>query len=405
MKFAFYIARHYFFSRRSHNVINIISAISAFGVAIGTMALIAVLSVFNGFDSLIQSLFNSFDPDIKITSATGKTFDPANRYLSNVYKLKEVAYYTEIVEGNALLRNGEKQHVAVVKGVDHNFSKVSGIDSMLISGDFILKKNESYFAIIGNAISYSLNAAPGMINPIEFYAPNRNASIQSVTDAFNVQQAFPMGVFSIQQDFDSKYVIVPIELARKLFGYTDEITGVEIKLNNSENKEKVLKSVKEVAGSEFVVKDRFMQNELLYKIMNSEKWAIFLILTFILLIASFNVIGSLTMLIIEKKSDIEILVSLGANNSQIRNIFLLEGWFVSIAGALLGLALGFILCWAQEEFGLIKLGGSGQSFLVDAYPVKMQASDFIKVLGTVLLIGFFAAWFPVKYIAGKLVKR
>ncbi|MBI5220093.1 MAG: FtsX-like permease family protein [Bacteroidia bacterium] len=401
MKFSLYIAKRYLFSKKSQNVINIISAISVFGVAVGTMALITILSVFNGFDTLIQSLFNSFDPDLKIVAVQGKTFTADDERLTKILKQKGVKNYAEVIEENALLRYKDKQLPAIVKGVSDEFSKMTGIDSMVVSGNFMLKNKDGFYAVVGSGVSYFLSAAPGIVSPINIYVPKRSGSLTNPEDAFIIKSIYPSGVFSIQQDFDSKYIIVPIEFARELFEYSKEITSVEIKLEKNTDKKKLQADIQNILGNNFAVKNRFQQNELLFKIMNSEKWAIYLILTFILLIASFNVIGSLTMLIIDKKSDIGILQSLGADRKTIRNIFLFEGWIISFIGAILGLILGCILCMLQQKFGFIKLGGAGQSFIIDAYPVKMQAMDFFYVFSTVVIIGFIAAWYPVRYMTKK----
>jgi len=403
LNFSFYIAKRYLFARKSRNVINIISGISVVGVSIGTMALIVILSVFNGFDNLVQSLFNSFDPDIKITIKEGKTFSSGNERIQNLKKLKGVLYMSEIIEENALLKYDDRQYIVTIKGVSDEFINMSGIDSMIIDGEFILKENKNNYAVIGQGVALNLAVGLNFITPINIYVPKRTQKVSlNPEKAFSRKYIFPSGIFAIQQDFDSRYIIVPIDFARDLLDYSNEVSAIELKLDPVFNKDKIQEEIKKHLGTGYEVKNRFEQQELLYKIMKSEKWAIFLILTFILIIASFNVIGSLTMLIIEKKKDIDTLRSLGANLSVLRKIFLFEGWMISILGAILGLMTGTIICWIQQHFGLIKIQGS-DSFVIDTYPVNLELPDFIYVFLTVLFIGYLAAWYPVHYITRKFL--
>lgn len=403
MNFPFYIARRYLFAKKSRHAINIISAISVGGVSIGTMALIIILSAFNGLDDLVRSLFSTFDPDLKITIAEGKTFSSEHEKIRKLYDQEGILYLTEVIEENALLRYGEKQYIATIKGVGDEFVMMSGIDSMIFEGKFLLKDQKNRFAVVGQGIASNLSIGLSFITPIQIYVPKRTTNVVLTPDnAFNRKYIFPSGIFAIQQDFDSKYIIVPIEFARELLDYTSELSSIELKIDPSFNQEQVQEDLKRLLGNEFDVKNRYEQQEFVYKIMQSEKWAIFLILTFILLIASFNIIGSLSMLIIEKKKDIETLRNLGANLRLIRKIFLLEGWMISIFGALFGLILGSLICFLQQQFGLVKIQG-GESFVIDTYPVSMEFLDFLFVFLTVLIIGFFAAWYPVRYITRKFI--
>lgn len=405
MNFPFYIAKRYLFSKKSRNAINVISAISVVGVAVGTIALIVVLSVFNGFDNLVRSLFNSFDPDLKITFAVGKTFPGNHEKIQKLESVDGIMYLTEVVEENALLRYDERQYIATIKGVGVNFVRMSGIDSMIVDGDFTLIKDGQPFAVIGQGVATNLAVGLHFISPINFYVP-RNTRLISLNPAkaFNRKYIFPSGIFAIQQDFDSEYVIVPLSFARDLLGYTNEVSAIEIKVDPSYDPVMIQENIKELLGDEFSVKNRFEQQELLYKIMKTEKWAIFLILTFILVVASFNVIGSLTMLIIEKKKDIATLRSMGTSLSSLRRIFLFEGWMISLLGALSGLFAGTLICWTQQHFGVIKLQGS-DSFVIDAYPVSIELPDLAWVFLTVLLIGYLASWYPVRYITRRFVLR
>ncbi|MCF8372497.1 MAG: FtsX-like permease family protein [Bacteroidales bacterium] len=404
MGFPFYIARRYLVSKKSTNVINIISGISIFGVAIGTIALIIVLSVFNGLDGLIKSLFGTFDPDIKISIVEGKRFDPANnaRFLE-IKNLDGIRAYTEVIEENALIRYNKKEYVATLKGVDQNYQESSGIDTMVVDGQFMLTEGTNPYALLGYGVASTLGVGLNFIDPLIIYVPRRSVSKTiSLENSTNRKFIFPSGIFSVQQEIDSRFVIVPIEFARELFEYETEISSVEIALKPDYDSDKIKDQIKKILGPEFKVKDRFEQQELIYKTIKSEKLMGFLILAFILFVASFNIIGSLTMLIIDKKKDIETLRSLGANFQSIRQIFLLEGWLISISGALIGLLLGILFVVLQQKFGFIKLQGNG-AFIIDSYPVLLQLKDVLAVFGTVLLMGFFAAWYPVRYITKKFL--
>jgi len=404
LNFPFYIARRYLVSKKSHNIINIISGISVLGVTIGTMALIIVLSVFNGFESVVVSLFNAFDPDLKITPAQGKTFRLSDLPADSIKKLPGVIHFTEVIEENALLRYHDRQCIATIKGVGSGYQNYSPLDSMLIEGNFVLEQDSNMFAVPGVGIADVLSldlVDPG--NVISVYVPARNASLSGLPDeSFNTGLIQPSGIFSISAEFDIKYMLVPLSFARNLFEYPDEISSVEIMLSPGSNVKLVQKKVKAYCGADYKVQNRFEQQEVLYKIMKSEKWAVFLILSFILLIATFNVIGSLTMLILDKRRDITVLRSMGADDTSIRKIFLSEGMLISLIGAIAGIALGALICWLQQHYGIVKLQGGSGAFIIDAYPVKMKFTDFIWVFITVFLIGFAATWYPVCKIAGKL---
>ncbi len=404
LNFPFYIARRYLIAKKSHNVINLISFISVVGVMVGTMALVVVLSSFNGFDDLVHSLFNSFDPDLKITPAQGKTFPDTLAAMKKVKQLPEVMVAADVIEENALLQYRNRQYIATVKGVSDDYIAMSGVDSMMVDGKFVLHEKNAPMAVVGQGIAMNLGVGLNFISPIKIYVPRRSKHISLNPErAFNKKYIFPAGVFAIQQDFDLKYMIVPLEFARELFGYHHELSAVEIKLKPGVQEKKAEEKIQTILGPAFRVKNRYEQQALLYRIMKTEKWAIFLILTFILIIASFNVIGSLSMLIIEKKEDIMTFRNLGGDYSLIRKIFLLEGWMITIVGAAAGVALGLFICWLQLRFGIVKIPGSG-SFVIDTYPVKVLAPDIFLVFLTVLAIGYGAAWYPVRFIIGRMMK-
>ncbi|MDD5184511.1 MAG: ABC transporter permease [Paludibacter sp.] len=402
LSFSFRIARRYLFSKKSHNAINIISGISATGVGVGTMALVCVLSVFNGFESLIADMFSTFDPDLKITLAEGKNFDVNSPELNEVRKLKSVAYFTEVVEENALLRFKDKQMPATIKGVSDDFSKMTRIDSIMYDGKFQLYDGAFQRAVPGVGVASILGLGAHFIDPLIIYAPKRTGKINLLRPetSFNQIGTFISGIFSVKQlQYDDHYVLVSISLARELFEYDkNKVTSVELKLTSPLDQEKVQKQIQAILGDRFQVKNRYEQQESFFKIMQIEKWITYLILCFILLIASFNIIGSLSMLIIDKKADIETLRDLGANNQLIKHIFLFEGWLIAAVGALGGIGIGAMLCLLQEHFGFLKLGSG---YVVDAYPVVTNWLDMVLVFVTVLTMGFLAAYYPVRYIRTK----
>jgi len=365
------------------------------------MALIVVLSVFNGFEDLVRSLYNTFDPDLKITIKEGKAFNAELISKEKIKELPGVVSYTEVVEENVLLKHKSEQYIVSMKGVSDDFLFGNPLDSMLYDGDFILKRDDINYTIMGYLVAYRLGIRLyDPVNPVMVYVPKRTKkALTSLEGSFNTGHLSASAVFAIQQEIDSKYIIVPLEFSREILEYTEgEVTSVEIRLEENTDYESVQDEVAEIAGESFVVKNRFQQQALLYKIMRSEKWAIFFILTFILIIAAFNVIGSLSMLILDKRKDIAVLHSMGASKKLIKRIFMTEGLFVAFFGAVVGLLLGFLLCYLQIEFGLIRLG-EADSFIVPYYPVKIQILDFVAVFFTVLIIGLLSAWFPVRQIS------
>lgn len=405
MNLSFYIAKRYLFSKKRTNLINIISAISVVGMAVGTMGLIIGLSGFNGFDSLIKSLFSSFDADLKITLVEGKSFDTNNEVFKEISQMKDVLFFAEVVEENALLRYENRQVLATVKGVSDDYIKMTGLDTMMVEGDFKLNEGAIRYAVLGQGIAYDLSVGLTLINPINIYVPQKGRSSSlSMDGSFNQGYIYPSGIFSVQQEIDSKYIIVPITFAREIFEMEGKVNSVEIKLTDGSSPKKVKEAITAKLGNRFVVKDRYQQHDYLYKTMQGEKYAVYLILILILIIASFNIIGSLTMLIIDKKEDIAILQSMGADKPLIRNIFLFEGWSVSFLGAIIGTVAGIAICEAQIAYGFVKLQGGGGSFIIDAYPMKIIPFDILLIFCSVLLIGFLAAWLPVKHISGRLLE-
>jgi lipoprotein-releasing system permease protein len=398
MRLSLYIAKRYLFAKKSRNAINVISTVSVAGVTVGTMALIIILSVFNGLEEMVRSIFNTSDPDLKITIVEGKVFSPDTILLSELASVDGVVAYSLALEENALLKYGDRQSIAIIKGVEDNYPLVTGVDSSMYEGKFQLKDaNSMEYAVIGLGVANYLGIRVNFITPLHIYMPNRTGT--SLLNAFNDKLISPSGIFEIEQDFDSKYIFVPISLMRQLLDYNDEVSSVEIKIKDGADIRLVQKRAKEIFGEKFNVKNQYEQQEIFYKVMKSERVAIYFILSLILIIASFNIVGSLTMLIIEKERDIQILKSLGADNTLIRKIFIFEGWMISVSGAIAGIFLGFIICWIQQRYGLIRL--NSESLLLDAYPIIMKVKDFFIVLATVLLIGYWAAWYPVRYLSKK----
>ena len=402
LSFSFRIARRYLFSKKSHNAINIISGISAGGVAIGTMALVCVLSVFNGFEGLITGMFSAFDPDLKITLTHGKTFDVNTKDFGELRKMKSVVYFTEVIEENALLKFRDKQMPATIKGVSDQFERMTLIDSIMYDGSFILYDGAFNRSVPGLGVASTLSLGARFIDPLVIYAPKRSSKINLLRpeNSFNQMATFVSGIFAVKQaQYDAHYVLVSLNFARDLFEYDkNTVSSVELKLAKNTNPEEVQKQIKTLLGDKFQVKNRYEQQENFFKIMKIEKWITYLILCFILLIASFNIIGSLSMLIIDKKADIQTLRNLGADNKIIKRVFLFEGWLISGVGALTGIGLGAVLCLLQEHFGLLRLG---TGYVVDAYPVITNLTDILLVFVTVLVMGFLAAYYPVRYIRTK----
>ena len=409
MNLPFFIARRYLFAHKSHNAINIITGISVLVVAVGTMALISIMSVFNGLEDLVGSLYNSFTPELKISPKNGKYIDTKDFPSKEIQKMAGIAYYTEVLEDMALLKydaypkgSSARQYVAQIKGVSPDYAKMTGVDTMLLDGVFRLKDRMANYAVLGSGVAGRLQLRlMDYDSYISVYFPNdESGATINPMNSFNIEQITPIGVFSVQQEIDDKVVLVPIDFARKLMGKESSATSIELGLSPNADLDEVQSQLQKLLGKDFIIKNRMQQNEVMYKIMKSEKWSSFLILGFILLIAIFNVVGSTTVLIIEKRKDIRSISHLGAEESLIKRIFLFEGMLISLFGAIAGLILGFILVMLQKYFGIVPMSGG---FAVDTFPVALRISDFFAIFGLVLFIGFGASIYPVRKI-GALLK-
>lgn len=405
MNLPLFIARRYLVSKKKQNIINIISGISVGGIIVGTMALVIVLSVVNGFNEIIFSFFSNFDPDIKITSAKGKMFDPSESDFEKIKSMPGVAHYAEIIEEVALLKYENQVYPAVVKGVPTNYAKYTNIDTLIIDGSYLLSDQGINYAVIGQGVAYNLGIRPALVEHIMIFVPKKGKQV-SLNPARSINQnyVFPSGVFAVLEEIDSKYILVDYRFAAELFECENQVSSVELGILPSANIKKVQKELKTMLGDKFHVKTQYQQHDLVYKTMESEKWAAYLILVFILMIASFNTLGNLSMLIIDKKEDIRILQSMGADFKTIQRIFLFEGWLITLLGAALGILLGLLICWIQITFGLITFPSSG-SFVISAYPVKIEMLDIALVFVAILLIGFLASWYPVKFISHKYLLK
>ncbi len=404
MFFPLYIARRYLLSKKKHNAINLISAISAVGVMGGSLAFIIVLSVFNGFEGVVLSLFNSFQSDIKITAAKGKTFCLTEEQQEKIKAIPGVVHFQDVVEEIALLRYKGKQHIATLKGVGDNYEQMTGLDTMVYAGDFILSSQGIPRGVLGAGVAFKLGVPLyDMENPVEVYMPNRTADIGNVSGSFTMLHLYPAGIISVQQEIDNRYALVPISFVRSLLDYErGEVTSVELGLEPHTGQKKIRSALDRLLGEGYIIQDKFEQQALLYKIIRTEKWAIFAILAFILLLAIFNVVGSLTMLILEKTRDIAVFQAMGANNMSIRRIFLLEGLQISFTGVLAGLTIGGILAWIQQKYGIIPIRHA-ETLVIDAYPVMVKTTDFILIFATVMTIGFVAAWLPVRRLSKQYI--
>ncbi|PLW97381.1 MAG: hypothetical protein C0591_06685 [Marinilabiliales bacterium] len=373
------------------------------GLTIGAAALIVVLSVFNGFESVIKSMYNIIDADFEVTAVNGKTFQMSAFPTKKLKAIEGVADIAEIIEEDVLYKYRDNQYIAKIKGVSASYVALSGIDTMLIDGSFVLQEGTSNFAMVGSGVAWYLGINIRSITDLlNVYVPVRgDPSSFNMSNAFHIEPIHPTGVFAVQQEFDERYVITPIRFVRKLLDYQDEVTSVDIFLEEGADYKQVQLDIENMLGPGFQTRNRFQQNETLYKVLKSEKMAIFLILVFILMLTSINMIGSLSILIVEKLKDIAVLKSFGATKKLIFRIFMAEGVLISLISAVTGLILGFIILYMQHTFGIVKLGSGEGNFIIDAYPVAMNWLDFLYVFLTVISIGLLATWYPVRNLAKK----
>ena len=398
MHLPLFIARRYLFAKKSHNVINIISAISAVGMAIGTAALIIILSIYNGFDELVKSTLSNVEPDILITPAKGKVFIPEGEAFDRIKDNPLVGEYNLILQENVFVDYDGHQGIAKAKGVDRAFEEDSPLAGHITNGEFSLHKGQLPQMVVGAGLAYKMGMNPAFLASAELYFPirDRNFSLANPAASIETVRMRPSGIFSVNQQIDNDLIILPIEQMRKLLGYEEEVSGVELRLVEgftAKDLRSAIKDIQKELGPDFKVLDRFRQNTSLYKMMRYEKAAIYVILIFVIIIIALNIFGSITMLIIEKKDDIETYRSLGATDKLLRRTFTLEGWLISLLGLAAGLVVGIGFSLAQQHFGFIKMPGS---FLVNAYPVILQWQDVLATIAGVALIGYIIALLPVR---------
>ena len=403
-----FIARRYLFAKKSHHAINIISGISVLGVAVATMAMVVTLSVFNGFQDLVADLFTAFDPELLVTPKDGQTIDAKDKDLLWLKKSDVVEVYTPVLEGQALVVEGGKQQVVTIKGVTDNVTKQGHIEDILYGeGHFCLHADILEYGILGIQLAQQLGLPANFENPLQVYAPKpgERVNIGNPMSSFNHDELQSPGVvFMVRQaKYDANYILTSLQFAQKLFDREGKVSSVELKLKEGLKTDKVKEQLKAQLGERFKVEDRYEQQNDVFRVMRIEKLISYLFLSFILLVACFNIIGSLSMLMIDKRQDIQTLRSLGANDSQICTIFRLEGHIISLAGALLGLVLGGVLCWIQQEYGIVRMGDSEGSFIIDTYPVSVYWTDILLVLVTVLAVGWLAIWYQVRYLSKKIL--
>ena len=408
MNYRLFIARRYLFSRKSHHAINIISGISVAGVAIATMAMVCTLSVFNGFRDLVAGLFTAFDPQLRVTLTEGSSVSQDDEALQRLRRHPDMKVYTPVMEGQALVVQDRRQQVVTVMGVADNFTEQASINNILYGdGSFCLHADVLEYGVLGLRLAARLGLPANFPDPLQVYAPKRGERVNMANplSSFNHDELQSPGVvFNVQQSrYDDNYIITSLGFAQRLFDQRGRITSVELRLRDGVSLSSAKRELRQLLGARFQVQDRFEQQADVFRIMRIEKLISFVFLTFILLIACFNIIGSLSMLMIDKRQDVRTLRSLGATDGQVCDIFMLEGRMISLAGAAVGLLLGLALCWLQQEFGLISMGSSAGSFIVEAYPVSVHVGDLVIVFLTVLVVGWAAVWWPVRYLSRRLL--
>ena len=408
VNFPFYIARRYLFSKKSTNAINVISGISVVGVAVATMALVVTLSVFNGFHDLVASFLTSFDPQLKVTPVLGKAVAADDPKLTAIRQLPQVDVATECLEDQALAIYDGHQTMVKVKGVDDNFDQLTHIGEILMGeGEFVLHAADMHYGILGVRLAEALGTGFTYEQPLKIYAPRREGQFDMTApeEGFIEDELYSPGVlFNVRQaKYDKNYIITSLGFARRIFEQQGMVSSLELRLKPGSNFEAVKREMLRIAGDDFYVKDRFEQQDETFKIMKIEKLIAYIFLTFILIVACFNIIGSLSMLIIDKKDDVVTLRNLGATDKQITRIFLFEGRLISAIGAVIGIAVGLLLCWIQQTYGIVKLGSSSGAFVINAYPVSVHPEDIVIIFLTVFLVGFLAVWYPVRYFSRRLL--
>lgn len=408
MNYELFIARRYLFSHKSHNAINIISGISVVGVAIATMALVCTLSVFNGFRDFIASLFTAFDPQLKVSLVEGRTIEADDSLLTALKNLDCVDVYTPVLEDHALVAREGRQIVVSIKGVDDNFLRQSDFEDILYGeGEPILHADNLEYGILGIQLASQLGLEASFPDPLQIYAPRKGERVNmaNLSSSFTHDELQSPGVvFMVQQnEYDAHYILTSLGFAQRLFDQRGRVSSVELRLHDGVNLSKAKKQIRQLLGPRFEVKDRYEQQDDVFRIMRIEKFLSYLFLSFILLVACFNILGSLSMLMIDKKKDVETLRSLGADNNQICRIFMLEGRLISLMGALAGILIGLLLCWLQQTFGIIRMGDEAGSFIIDAYPVSIRSWDMVLILFTVIAVGWIAVWYPVRYLSKNLL--
>lgn len=408
MNYRLFIARRYLFSRKSHHAINIISGISVAGVAIATMAMVCTLSVFNGFRDLVAGLFTAFDPQLRVSLVEGSSMSERDEALQKLRRHPSVKVFTPVMEGQALVVQNGRQHVVTVMGVADNFTEQARIGDILYGdGSFCLHADVLEYGVLGIRLAARMGLAASFPDPLQVYAPKRGERVNMANplSSFNHDELQSPGVvFNVQQSrYDENYIITSLGFAQRLFDQRGRVTSVELRLKDGVSLQSAKRELRTLLGNRFRVEDRYEQQADVFRIMRIEKLISYAFLTFILLIACFNIIGSLSMLMIDKRQDVFTLRSLGATDRQICSIFLLEGRMISLAGAAVGLLLGLALCWLQQEYGLISMGGSAGSFIVEAYPVSVHLGDLVLVFVTVLVVGWAAVWWPVHYLSRRLL--
>ncbi|WP_294080367.1 FtsX-like permease family protein [Proteiniphilum sp. UBA5384] len=405
MNVSFFIARRYLFSKKSHNVVNVISVISVCGIAVATAAIVCVLSIFNGFGGIVEDMFNAFDPDLKITVKEGKVFDYDTPEFNKALRINGIQTISESLEENALFMFDESQVPVLMKGVSEEFKLMTDMDKLVVDGSFRLREDVVDYTTLGVGLAIKLGARPGFINPVEIYAPKRDVRVNLANPAAAFTKSYVQigGVFSLNSpEYDEQMAIIPIQLARDLFDYRNEVTSLDIKLEPFVSVNRVKREIEHILGDRYLVKDRYEQQKESYRMMQIEKWVTFLIMVFILLIAVFNLVGSLSMLIVEKRDDIKSLRNMGASDRLISHIFLYEGWLISFIGIISGIVTGLTLCLLQQHFGLLRLSDTPGAYIIDAYPVIVKMTDIIIAFGVVSMISLLTVLYPINNLKKQL---